>query len=175
MDKDEAIHEVEEIKQVIADSRKRSDRRKYWIGAAIALAAVVISGLVIPIFAPIIAIGFIVGGIIARRQSSDPVIKAIAAGAIAIGITVIILTLLVIFGLMGWHTSTMTKITNVPISQVVTMSQDNEIKSINVQNQTLSIVGTDGTRYLSYLGTGVSIYQVTGLNINPPVQVTFGP
>jgi len=113
MDRDEAIHEVEEIKQVIADSRKRSDRRKYWIGAAIALAAVVISGLVIPIFAPVVGIGLIVGGIIARRQSSDPVIKAIAAGAIAIGITVIILTLLVIFGLMGWHTSTTTTINTV--------------------------------------------------------------
>ena len=113
MDKDEAIHEVEEIKQVIADSRKSSDRRKYWIGAAIALAVVVISGLVIPIFAPVIAIGLIVGGIIARRQSSDTVIKAIAAGAIAIGITVIILTLLVIFGLMVWHTSTATTINTV--------------------------------------------------------------
>jgi uncharacterized membrane protein YhaH (DUF805 family) len=113
MDKDEAIHEVEEIKQVIADSRKRSDRKKYWIVAAIALVAVVISGLVIPIFAPVIAIGLIVGGIIARRQSSDPVIKAIAAAAIAIGIIVIILTLLVIFFLMPWHTSTTTTINTV--------------------------------------------------------------
>jgi cell division septal protein FtsQ len=96
------------------------------------------------------------------------------------GIKWIVLTLLIFacaIVLIFWvfRTTQTTKVTNVPISQVVTMSQDNKIKSINVHNQTLSIVGTDGTRYLSYLGTGVSIYQVTGLNLNPPVQVTFVP
>ena len=64
-------------------------------------------------------------------------------------------------------------VTNIPISQVVTMSQDNEIKSINVSGQNLSIVGTNGTQYLSYLSSSVTIYQVTGLNLNPPVAVTF--
>jgi hypothetical protein len=53
------------------------------------------------------------------------------------------------------------------------MSQAGEIKSINVQGQNLSIVGTDGTQYTSYLGSGVNVYQVTGLNLNPPVTVTF--
>ena len=53
------------------------------------------------------------------------------------------------------------------------MSQADQIKSINVQGQNLNIVGTDGTQYTSYLGSGVSIYQVTGLNLNPPVTVTF--
>jgi hypothetical protein len=65
------------------------------------------------------------------------------------------------------------KVTNIPISQVVTMSQDNEIKSMNMQGQNISIVGTDGTQYSSYLGIGVSIYQVTGLNLTPPVIVIF--
>ena len=55
-----------------------------------------------------------------------------------------------------------TKTTEIPISQVVTMSQANQIKSINVQGQNLSIVGTDGKQYTSYLGSGVNVYQVTG-------------
>ena len=66
-----------------------------------------------------------------------------------------------------------TKTTEIPISQVVTMSQADQIKSINVQGQNLSIVGTDGKQYTSYLGSGVNVYQVTGLNLNPPVTVTF--
>jgi cell division protease FtsH len=66
-----------------------------------------------------------------------------------------------------------TKVTTIPISQVVSMSQDNEIKSIDVNGQNLSIVGTDGTQYSSYLGSSVTIYQVTGLNLDPPVMVTF--
>jgi cell division protease FtsH len=66
-----------------------------------------------------------------------------------------------------------TKTTDIPISQVITMSQADEIKSINVQGQNLNIVGIDGTKYTSYLGSGVNIYQVTGLNLNPPVAVTF--
>ena len=53
------------------------------------------------------------------------------------------------------------------------MSQDNEIKSIDVNGQNLSIIGTDGTQYSSYLGSSVTIYQVTGLNLDPPVMVTF--
>ena len=55
------------------------------------------------------------------------------------------------------------------------MSQADQIKSINVQGQNLNIVGTDGTQYTSYLSSGVDVYQVTGLNLNPPVTVTFQP
>ena len=72
-----------------------------------------------------------------------------------------------------FRTSPAPKVTNIPFSQVITMSQANEIKSINVQGQNLSIIGTDGTQYASLLGSTVNIYQVTGLNLNPPVQVTF--
>ena len=72
-----------------------------------------------------------------------------------------------------FRTTPTTKVTNIPISQVVTMSQADQIKSINVQGQNLNIVGTDGTQYTSYLSSGVNVYQVTGLNLNPPVVVTF--
>ena len=43
------------------------------------------------------------------------------------------------------------KVTNIPISQVVTMSQADQIKSISMQGQNISIVGTDGTQYTSFL------------------------
>jgi cell division protease FtsH len=60
------------------------------------------------------------------------------------------------------------------MSDLVTKSEAGQIKSINVQGQNLSIVGTDGAEYSTYLGTGVSIYQVTGLNLDPKlVAVTF--
>ena len=65
-------------------------------------------------------------------------------------------------------------VTPISASDLVTMSQADEIKSITVQGQNLSIVGTNGQQYSSYLGTGVSIYQVSGLNLDPNyVKVTF--
>jgi cell division protease FtsH len=66
------------------------------------------------------------------------------------------------------------KVTKIPFNQVITMSQANEIKSIDVQNQTLNIVGTDGTLYTSTIGTNINLYQVAGLNLDPNVvKVTF--
>jgi len=63
--------------------------------------------------------------------------------------------------------------TPVPISQVVTMSEANQIKSINVQGQNLTIIGTDGVTYTSYLDSSANIYDVKNLNLNPPVVLTF--
>jgi len=66
------------------------------------------------------------------------------------------------------------KITQINMSDLVTKNEAGQIKSINVQGQNLSIVGTDGTQYSAYLGTGVNIYQVAGLNLDPKlVAVTF--
>jgi Na+/H+-translocating membrane pyrophosphatase len=118
MDKDEAIHEVEEIKRVIDDTHKRSDHRKFWFVLAIALAAMLVCGFV-PVLAPLIGIGFIVGGVIEWRRSSDSLGKAIAIGALVIGIVLVLITLFVIFeifGLMAWHTTTNTTIHTVTIT-----------------------------------------------------------
>lgn len=103
MDKDQALHEVQEIKQVMEESRKRSGRGKYWIGPALALLAMVISGLVPPL-APVIAIGLLVGGVITWRRSSEPLMKAIATGVVAVGIVLLLMTLFVILGLVAFHT-----------------------------------------------------------------------
>lgn len=113
MDKDQALREVQEIKQIMDESRKRAGRGKYWIGIAIALLAMAISGLVPP-SAPIIAIGLLIGGVITWRRSSEPIMKAIAAGIVTVGIILLLMTLFVVLGLMAFHTSTTTTITQVP-------------------------------------------------------------
>ena len=70
------------------------------------------------------------------------------------------------------RTPSAAKPADIYISQVVTMSQANQIKSLNVQGQNISIVGTDGTKYTSFLPDNVNIYQVTGLNLTG-VDVKF--
>ena len=114
MDKDEAIHEVEEIKRVIDDTHKRSDHRKYWFVLAIALAVLVC--VFAPVLAPLIGIGFIVGGVIARFRSNDSLGKALAIGAVVIGIVLVLIGLFVIFSLLGWLTTTSTTIHSITIT-----------------------------------------------------------
>ena len=64
---------------------------------------------------------------------------------------------------------------DITISQVVTMSQAGDIKTLNVQGQTLNITGTDGKTYKSFLPDNVNIYQVTGLKIGDPMVIDFQP
>ena len=64
------------------------------------------------------------------------------------------------------------KPTDVFISDVVTMSQANQIKTINVQGQDIIITGTDGKLYKSYLGANVNIYDVPDLKLTG-VEVKF--
>jgi protein-S-isoprenylcysteine O-methyltransferase Ste14 len=113
MDKDQAVREVLEIKQIMENSRKKPNRSKYWIFPAIALVALVVCGIV-PVFTPFIAIAFIVGGLVTWRRSSDSILKGTAAGIVAVGIVLLILTLIVIFGIMGYHASSTTVITPTP-------------------------------------------------------------
>jgi cell division protease FtsH len=70
------------------------------------------------------------------------------------------------------RTPSAAKPADIYISQVVTMSQANQIKSLNVQGQNISIIGTDGTKYTSFLPDNVNIYQVTGLDLTG-VDVKF--
>ena len=80
---------------------------------------------------------------------------------------------LVFLAFLIFRTPPAPKPAEIPISQVVTMSQADQIKSLNVQGQIINIVGTDGTKYTSFLPDNVNVYQVTGLNLTPPVIVTF--
>jgi len=64
---------------------------------------------------------------------------------------------------------------DITISQVVTMSQASEIKTLNVQGQTLNITGTDGKTYKSFLPDNVNIYQVADLKIAEPMVINFQP
>ena len=51
----------------------------------------------------------------------------------------------------------------IPLSQVVTMSQSGQIKQITVNSQWLNITAQDGTAYKSYAGN-IGIYDVKDLN-----------
>ncbi len=110
MDKDQAIQEVQEIKQVMDEARQRSNRRNYWILPVCAIAAMIVSALIPPL-APIIGVGFLVSGIIIWRRSGESIIKALAAGMVGIGIMMLLMTLFVVLGLMAYHTSGVTVIT----------------------------------------------------------------
>jgi cell division protease FtsH len=60
---------------------------------------------------------------------------------------------------------TAAKPTKIDISQVVQMSQQNEIKSIEINGDTLNITGTDGKAYVSTKETGEHLDQITGINL----------
>jgi hypothetical protein len=108
MDKDQAIREVHEIKQVIEESRKQSNRRQYWIVPALAIAAIIVSALMPPL-APVIGVGFVVAGVIIRRRAIDPIMKAIGLGVLVIGIVMILMTVLVVAGLMVFNIASVTR------------------------------------------------------------------
>jgi len=76
---------------------------------------------------------------------------------------------------------TATKPTKIDISQVVTMSQAGEIKSIDINSDTLNITGTDGTTYTSTKESNATIYEITGLDltgvsvsVTPPAGIDWG-
>ena len=79
---------------------------------------------------------------------------------------------LVFLAFLIFRTPPSTKPAEIPISQVVTMSQANQIKSLNIQGQNISIVGTDNTKYTSFLPDNVNVYDVKDLNLTG-VVVTF--
>jgi Mg2+/citrate symporter len=117
MEKEEALRDIHEIKQVMEESQRRTRRGKYWIGLALALVAIVIISGLIPYLGPVFGIGLIVGGVIAWRRSDDSFMKAIAAAIIAVGIVLTLATLFVIFGLMAFTvvTDTMTSPGSLPM------------------------------------------------------------
>jgi len=106
MEKEEALRDIHEIKQVMEESQRRTRHGKYWIGLALALVAVVVISGLIPYLGPVFSIGLIVGGVIAWRRSDDSTMKTIAAAIIAVGIVLTLATLFVIFGLMAFYIST---------------------------------------------------------------------
>jgi cell division protease FtsH len=60
----------------------------------------------------------------------------------------------------------------VPISEVVSMSQQGQIKSIEIEGDTLTVVKTDGSTVKSIKESNANIYDIKGLNLeNPKVQV----
>ena len=97
----------------------------------------------------------------------------------------IIIYLIIILAAITFFTivlpGTGTKPTTIPISNMVTMSQKGEIKSIEVSGDTINITGTDGKTYVTTKESGATIYQITGLDltnvsvdVKPPAGVDWG-
>jgi uncharacterized membrane protein len=114
MDKDEALREVQEIKQVIDESRKVPsffEKNKFWVFAVIAL--IIMLTLFFGIYlTPFIGIVLIVIGVIVMRESTDPTTKAIAKGAVIIGIIALVLTAGILMFLWPVHSSSHTIVTS---------------------------------------------------------------
>jgi cell division protease FtsH len=53
----------------------------------------------------------------------------------------------------------------IPLSEAITMSQNNQIKSILVDGDTLLITKTDGTEYKAFKESNATIYDIEGLNL----------
>ena len=108
MEKDQALREVQEIKQVMDNSRKRHSRNNIWWGIVLIALAVVVS-VIMPLLMPVVAIGLLVSGIIIYRGTNEQPLKSIAAGAIAVGVSMILLTLLMVlalvFAFIPYHSS----------------------------------------------------------------------
>ena len=81
----------------------------------------------------------------------------------------IIIYLIIILAAIAFFTIVLpgsgTKPTTIPISQLVTMSQADTVKSITVSSDTLNITGTDGTTYTSTKEAGEPLDQIKGINL----------
>lgn len=87
---------------------------RYWpwgIAALVIGAAVVFAW---PIAIPVLGAGMIAGGVTAYRQSREPVVRAVAAGAIAGGVVIILV--LVVIGLTLFSVGSGTTISD-PVTQ----------------------------------------------------------
>ena len=59
----------------------------------------------------------------------------------------------------------------IPISELVSLSQEGSIEKIVVDSETLNITTVDGTEYITYKEYGANLYDITGfdpdaLNVN---------
>jgi cell division protease FtsH len=56
--------------------------------------------------------------------------------------------------------------TEIPLSQLIAMSQNNELERIEIEENILRVTATDGTKYIAYKETIASIYEIENLNLN---------
>ena len=56
--------------------------------------------------------------------------------------------------------------TEIPLSQLIAMSQNNELERIEIEENILRVTATDGTNYIAYKETIASIYEIENLNLN---------
>jgi predicted nucleic acid-binding Zn ribbon protein len=114
MEKDQALREIQEIRQVIEESRKRYRRNEIWWGIVLIALALVVS-VIMPLLIPVVAIGLLVSGIIIYRGANEQPLKSIAAGAIAVGVLMILGTVLLVLALTPYHPPSLALIESEPI------------------------------------------------------------
>lgn len=104
MEKDEALRDVKEIKHIMEESRRRYSRAASAWGITLIIVSIAVS-IILPFLVPVVGIGLLIGGIIMYRRSNFPLAKGTAAGAIAIGVVMVLLTLIVVLFLMPFRPS----------------------------------------------------------------------
>jgi len=88
-------------------------------------------------------------------------------------IYILIFVCLIAFMVWIFRAPTTAKPTQIDLSQVVTMSQNDQIKSISVQGQWMNLTGTDGKDYKSYIGT-IGLFDIKDLKLTG-VQYVIQP
>lgn len=72
---------------------------------------------------------------------------------------------LAIIAIFSYFIPQANKATEIPLSQVITMSQRHEIEKLEVQGEVLNITTKDGTKYLAYKEPDANVFQITGLDL----------
>ncbi len=69
---------------------------------------------------------------------------------------------------------TSTKPEEIPLSEVIAMSQNSEIEKIVVEEEALLITATDGSEFKTFKEANANIYDITGLNLEGVVVEVKG-
>lgn len=81
---------------------------------------------------------------------------------IYIAILIVAIVVIVVFSNLFSRSQ---KPTEIPLSEAVTMSQENRIEKIFVKDNTLLITATDGIELRTFKENNASIYEIEGLNL----------
>jgi len=76
-----------------------------------------------------------------------------------------IVIILIAIAVIAYLIPTTSKPAEVPLSEIITMSQNGEIERILIEGEALTITTTDGTELKSFKEANASIYEIEGLSL----------
>ena len=85
-----------------------------------------------------------------------------------------LVTIVVILLIFGGCVQRSTKPTEIPLSEAIAMSQNNEIEKIVVEDEWLLITATDGSEFRVFKEPNASIYDINELNLEGVVVEVKG-